>query len=107
MTVYVDDAQIGAKVGRFDSTWSHLMADSVEELIEFATKQLGFKAKWLQNKRSGMHFDVTEPKRQMALRKGAVSLPIEEFEEWQRIHQLSMQQYLDYNGDKAKKFGEK
>lgn len=105
MTVYVDDMQMEARVGRLNAQWSHMMADSVDELVEFSVK-LGLRKAWLQNKRSGMHFDLTEPKRQMALKKGAVLIPCGE-DEWMRVHALSMQQYLDYNGDNAKKFGEK
>lgn len=96
MTVYVDDAQIPAKVGRFNSTWSHLMADTVEELIEFATKELGLKKNWLQNKSSGIHFDVTEPKRQLALQKGAVLVPCRS-DKWEELFVAGIQQYKEYN----------
>ena len=79
MTVYVDDASIQADVpnaGRtISSRWSHLMADSLEELIAFATGPLGLRLAWLQDKKSGVHFDVTAGKRWQAIRLGAV--PIE------------------------------
>jgi hypothetical protein len=50
-----------------------MMADSVEELVAFA-RALGLRPEWLQDKRSGVHFDVTATVRQRALRAGAVSL---------------------------------
>lgn len=72
MTVYVDNMRLHAKVGRLDARWSHLMADSDEELIEFA-KSIGLRPEWIQepDKPYGPHFDVTESKRQQAIRMGA------------------------------------
>ena len=75
MTVYVDDARIHAKVpnGRrvHTSDWCHMMADSVPELDAFATNVLGLRREWRQNKRSGVHYDLTAPKVRLALRSGA------------------------------------
>lgn len=71
MTVYVDDARIPAKVSRWASKWSHLFADSKEELHEFAAK-LGLARSWFQDKPNGLwHYDVTENKRAQAIRMGA------------------------------------
>lgn len=86
MTVYVDDARIPAKVGNLDRRWSHLMADTPEELHAFAA-QLGLKRAWFQDHRPYWHYDVTDGLRQRALALGAqpvtsreaVSLP-----HWQR-----------------------
>lgn len=72
MTVYIDDAQIKAKVGRIEGIWSHLFADSKEELHAFAISKLGLKRSWFQDKSHGLwHYDVTEPKRQLAIQCGA------------------------------------
>lgn len=38
MTVYVDDMRVPARVGRINARWSHLMADTDEELHEFAAR---------------------------------------------------------------------
>ena len=75
MTVYVDNMQRRAKVGRLTAVWSHLMADTSDELHEFAAR-LGMRRAWVQHPGKPLeHYDLTEPKRQMALRLGAA--PIE------------------------------
>ena len=82
MAVYVDDASIAARVanGRVahDSRWSHLFADTQEELHEFAAK-LGLRRSHFQPGRSRgdgspsphWHYDLTAGKRQQAIRLGA------------------------------------
>jgi hypothetical protein len=92
MTVYVDDARIPAQVGRINARWSHMMADSREELIEFAQK-IGLKRPWLQNKPSGVHFDVTEYVRNRAIDAGAVEIKCRS-EEWFRVARAAAQQYV-------------
>lgn len=68
------------------------MADTEEELIAFATLKLGMRRSWLQRYPSGVHFDLTDNKRTLAIRAGAV--PIEcGSEEWMRVHRLSMEQF--------------
>lgn len=69
MTVYVDDSRI-----RWRGMWmSHLQADSVEELHEFA-ERLGLKRSWFQagSRPAAAHYDVSESKRLKAIRMGAV-----------------------------------
>ncbi len=78
MTVYVDRAFIPAAVpngGRtVRSRWCHLSADTVEELHAFA-ERLGLRRAWFQSDthsiRGGWHYDVTAPKRALAVRLGA------------------------------------
>jgi hypothetical protein len=82
MAVYVDDAAIPATVPngqvRHTSQWSHLFADTQEELHEFAAR-LGLRRSYFQpGKPRGdgspsphWHYDVTAGKRQQALRLGA------------------------------------
>ena len=56
MTVYVDDARIPARVGRWDSSWSHLFADTQDELHAFAAR-LGLRRSWFQDPTvSGNHW---------------------------------------------------
>lgn len=75
MTVYVDDSQIRAKVGRINGIWSHLFADTKEELHKFAIEKLKLKREWFQDKSHGLwHYDVTEPKRQLAIQCGATQV---------------------------------
>jgi hypothetical protein len=81
MTVYVDDASIPATAGRNSSRWSHLFADSQEELHTFAA-QLGLRREWFQpgSPVAGQpspfwHYDVTAGKRAQAIRLGATPVP--------------------------------
>jgi len=56
----------------------HLLADRTGELIVFAVKELGLKASYMQNRDSGSmlkrHFDLTESKRKLAIKKGAIQM---------------------------------
>lgn len=91
MAVYVDDMRMSARVGRVSGEWSHLMADSLEELVEFGAK-IGMRRAWLQRKPSGVHFDVVEPRRQAAIALGAI--PIEcGSDQWRRVVDEARQQY--------------
>jgi len=91
MTVYVDDMQMPAKVGRIQANWSHMMADTREELVAFA-KTLGMQERWLQDKRSGVHFDVVDSRRDAAIRAGAVLIECGS-DEWRRVVDNARQQY--------------
>ncbi|MDZ4268176.1 MAG: DUF4031 domain-containing protein [Mycobacterium sp.] len=88
MTVYVDDARIPARVGRFSSTWSHLFADTEDELQEFASR-LRLRRSWFHDPTKtgkpfkaipgsraaqNWHYDVTEGKRRQAVALGAVEV---------------------------------
>lgn len=74
MTVYVDDMLRPARVGRIRSRWSHLMADSHDELMAFAAR-LGLRPEWLQHPGTHReHFDLTEQRRMDALRLDAVPI---------------------------------
>lgn len=84
MTVYVDDMGLlkaiynGAKLAR-RARWSHLMADTHDQLIVFAVSELHMAPEWIQKPFTpGEHFDVTETRREMALRKGAVPITFHE-----------------------------
>lgn len=62
MTVYVDDIAIEFQGRR----WYHMMADTEEELHEFAQK-IGLRKEWFQ----GDHYDLTFIKRAHAITNGA------------------------------------
>jgi len=70
VTVYVDDALIPAKVGTLQSRWSHLIADTPDELHAFAAR-LGLRREWFQDHQPFWHYDLTEGKRRQALALGA------------------------------------
>ena len=78
MAVYVDDMRMQATVGKHSSRWSHLTADSPDELLEFALK-LGLRRSWIQYPGTWKeHFDLTEGMRQRALKNGAVAITLQE-----------------------------
>lgn len=66
MAVYVDAEGISWR-GR---SWSHLVADSLDELHAFAAR-LGLQRSWFQSKTRYPHYDVTESVRTRALAMGA------------------------------------
>jgi uncharacterized protein DUF4031 len=78
MAAYVDrmflaaSVQNGSRIHR--SRWCHLTADTVAELHEFAAR-IGLRREWFQpdtkSIRGGWHYDVTMPKRALAVRHGA------------------------------------
>lgn len=84
MTVYVDNFRTPARVNGIRSRWSHLTADTREELHEFA-ERIGLKREWFQDKaqpnglRVHWHYDVTDPKRNEAIAAGAQAIDIREF----------------------------
>lgn len=73
MSVYVDT------VGRFKARWSHLQADTEEELHAFAA-QLGLRREWFQpgSRPEAAHYDVTDRLRDHAIRRGAIPETMEE-----------------------------
>ncbi|NIL59658.1 DUF4031 domain-containing protein [Salinispora arenicola] len=83
MTVYVDDFRRSARVGRISGRWSHLTADTVQELHEFAAK-LGLHRDWFQTCKQKCapegracphwHYDVVDVKRGEAIRLGAKAI---------------------------------
>lgn len=80
MAVYVDDMRLRARVGRINARWSHLAADGVDELHAFAQK-IGLKRAWFQDKPGFPHYDVTDAKRQQAIRAGAIAITWREMAE--------------------------
>jgi hypothetical protein len=74
MTVYVDDMRAAAVIGGTRSTWSHLIADSSDELAAFATR-LALKPGWVQFPGTFReHYDVTESVRRRAIEQGAIPI---------------------------------
>lgn len=79
MTIYVDDMLMQATVPngarKVRGRWSHLMADTPEELHAFAAR-LGLKRAWAQHEDDPvmLHYDVVESKRNKAIAMGAVPI---------------------------------
>lgn len=73
MTVYVDDWRQLATVGPVTDHWSHLTADSTDELHGFA-RRMGLRPELFQEHRHDPrrdHYDVTEAGRRRAIELGA------------------------------------
>lgn len=80
--IYVDDMRMLATVGRLTARWSHMWSDtSTAELLAFASG-ISLNPKWIQNSRGFIHFDLTESKRELAVRAGAVEVAYGEFKGW-------------------------
>lgn len=69
MPVYVDKLR---DYGWRHGPSCHLIADSVDELIDFAIS-IGLRAEWFQPK-SSPHFDLTAEGRVIAVRNGAIEI---------------------------------
>ena len=97
MSVYVDDiftwpvdtvknVQARRLAERNKGRWSHMIADSEEELVRFAIS-IGLKKEWLQHAGTPRaHFDLTPNKRKQAVAKGAKELHGLSFsEKWEQL----------------------
>lgn len=74
MSVYVDNVRIPATIGRIRARWSHMTADTDEELHAMAI-HIGLRREWFQpNERrpAANHYDVTDSMRARAIRAGAI-----------------------------------
>jgi len=93
VTVYLDNWRQRARLGPVDDRWSHLIADTDEELHRFA-KGMGMQRRWFQNK-SGRphhaHYDLPERARSEALANGAVEVTWRELGRMMRDRRLSYQ----------------
>jgi hypothetical protein len=83
--IYVDNMDMPARVGRYDTVWCHLITDNpdLEELHLFAEK-IGLKRSYFQDKRYGPkdpgrpHYDVTPNVKKKAIENGAVEIEIDQ-----------------------------
>lgn len=89
MTVYVDNFRAPATVGRIRGRWSHLTANTPEELHAFAAR-LGHRRDWFQGRCKApkcptldgvcvhFHYDVVDSNRTKAIALGATPIDIRE-----------------------------
>ncbi len=86
MPVYVDRLfwTTPSKKWRHDCA-CHMYADTLEELHQLA-ESIGLKKCWFQNRRGRNfpHYDLTESKREQAVKAGAVEHSRKETVEWYR-----------------------
>lgn len=74
MTVYVDNMRRRAQLQGRPANWSHMLADTHQELMDMAA-EMGLRPEWLQHPGTHReHFDVTEAKRTQAIGFGAVPI---------------------------------
>lgn len=67
--IYVDDSE----VLKHGYSWFHLVADSIEELHEFAAS-IGLPARAFHRGARHPHYDVTASQRRHALQHGAIAI---------------------------------
>jgi hypothetical protein len=87
MTAYLDDWRQPARLGPVDDRWSHLLADTDEELHAFAVR-MGMKREWFQHRSHRphqAHYDVPERSRGRALALGAVPVS------WRQVGRMMRQ----------------
>lgn len=81
VAVYVDDMRRLATVRGMRRRWSHLIADTPDELYEFGVR-LGLAPAWVQKRGTLVeHYDITDAMRDRAIALGAerisyIDLPI-------------------------------
>lgn len=76
MSVRIDTLFLPATIAGHDSRWCKLTADSTEELKAFATGKLKLRERYIQQEgTANEHYLLTEPKRLLALKHGAVEVP--------------------------------
>jgi hypothetical protein len=90
MAVYVDDSRIRWR-GR---QWSHLIADTTEELHAFAARLGLRRAGFHRNPERPWkdHYDIPEAKRQVAIRRGARPITCREAAEMLRAKRLAFRE---------------
>lgn len=73
MAVYVDDMRARVTFGSRVFCFSHMVADTLDELHEMADR-IGVQRRWFQDKASFPHYDITQSKKALALEHGAVAI---------------------------------
>ena len=77
MTVYVDDME--APFGRM--LMCHMIADTRSELLDMVDR-IGVARKWIQQRGTHQeHFDISKGRRALAVKQGAVEIPMRELAE--------------------------
>jgi len=77
---YVDDMMVPATIGGRRAYWSHLFCDppDTEALVKFG-EQIGLRRSWIQHPfRYKVHFDITNKKREDAIKAGAIPVTTRE-----------------------------
>ncbi len=84
MSVYVDELRPVGGTGKWQRPTScHLYADTLDELHELAGL-IGLSRSWFQERNDFPHYDLSGHKRQQAIARGAVSVPMRHAAEFSR-----------------------
>ena len=79
MAVYVDNMCASLRVAGRNYVMCHMLADSDEELHEMATRIGVSRHYWQQPpKVSSSHYDITQSKRALAIKAGAIEVTMQE-----------------------------
>ena len=91
MAIYVDWMQpcVPNKNWKYSEN-CHLMADTEEELHDFAVNVLGLRKGWFQNHVRHPHYDLTRSKRVLAVKNGAFTVDLEWYKEKLRKAMLTV-----------------
>ncbi len=92
MSVYLDDWRQSATIRSMTSRWSHLTADTTQELHLFA-RRLGIPARAFQQKPGKPqfdHYDVPDELRELAISLGAIALTWREAATMRRRRRLGL-----------------
>jgi len=101
MAVYVDNLR---DYGWRHGPSCHLIADSVEELMEFAV-EMGLRPEWFQAK-STPHFDLTIEGRTLAVEHGAIEIDQRQLvAKIRELRKLRLQNPPDEKSDSIKSRG--
>jgi hypothetical protein len=70
MTVFVDDMKARVVMGKRIFCFSHMVADTLDELHDMADK-IGVQRRWFQRNASHPHYDIVQSKKALAVSFGA------------------------------------
>lgn len=87
MTCYIDQLSMtvsrvpeARRVGeRHGHLWCHLWTDGAPEELHVFAESIGLRRAWYQTHRLVPHYDLVPPRRDAALRAGAVEASLKEF----------------------------
>ncbi len=106
MSVYVDEiaeyhSSVVATKARHNGTrWSHMWCDAgEEEQLHRIAQEIGLKREWFDAAASVCHYDVTPPKRALAISRGAIAKPMRQWLREETAEQRTARRTRQRNAD--------